>query len=300
MKYKYETTDSATYQLLQDKAREMRRNPTEAESALWNFLSGDKMGVHFRRQHPVFGYIPDFVCLKERLIIEIDGGYHLAEEQQEMDLERTEYLNQMGYVVLRFTNESVLNDIDTVLEEISDTLEEISLNAQSNQSPLPLGGAGGGFRVGFGFDVHQLVEGRDLWMGGIKIEHSKGLLGHSDADVLLHAVCDALLGAANMRDIGYHFPDTSAETDGMDSKIILRDTIALIATKGYRLVNIDATICAERPKMNPHIPAMKACMAQICGCDEDDISIKATTTERLGFTGREEGISAYAVCLIEK
>ena len=300
MKYKYETTDSATYQLLQDKAREMRRNPTEAESALWNFLSGDKMGVHFRRQHPVFGYIPDFVCLKERLIIEIDGGYHLAEEQQEMDLERTEYLNQMGYVVLRFTNESVLNDIDTVLEEISDTLEEISLNAQSNQSPLPLGGAGGGLRVGFGFDVHQLVEGRDLWMGGIKIEHSKGLLGHSDADVLLHAVCDALLGAANMRDIGYHFPDTSAETDGMDSKIILRDTIALIATKGYRLVNIDATICAERPKMNPHIPAMKACMAQICGCDEDDISIKATTTEKLGFTGREEGISAYAVCLIEK
>ena len=300
MKYKYETTDSATYQLLQDKAREMRRNPTEAESALWNFLSGDKMGVHFRRQHPVFGYIPDFVCLKERLIIEIDGGYHLAEEQQEMDLERTEYLNQMGYVVLRFTNESVLNDIDTVLEEISDTLEEISLNAQSNQSPLPLGGAGGGFRVGFGFDVHQLVEGRDLWMGGIKIEHSNGLLGHSDADVLLHAVCDALLGAANMRDIGYHFPDTSAETDGMDSKIILRDTIALIATKGYHLVNIDATICAERPKMNPHIPAMKACMAQICGCDEDDISIKATTTEKLGFTGREEGISAYAVCLIEK
>ena len=300
MKYKYETTDSATYQLLQDKAREMRRNPTEAESALWNFLSGDKMGVHFRRQHPVFGYIPDFVCLKERLIIEIDGGYHLAEEQQEMDLERTEYLNQMGYVVLRFTNESVLNDIDTVLEEISDTLEEISLNAQSNQSPLPLGGAGGGFRVGFGFDVHQLVEGRDLWMGGIKIEHSKGLLGHSDADVLLHAVCDALLGAANMRDIGYHFPDTSAETDGMDSKIILRDTIALIATKGYHLVNIDATICAERPKMNPHTPAMKACMAQICGCDEDDISIKATTTEKLGFTGREEGISAYAVCLIEK
>ena len=155
-------------------------------------------------------------------------------------------------------------------------------------------------RVGFGFDVHQFVEGRDLWMGGIKIEHSKGLFGHSDADVLLHAVCDALLGAANMRDIGYHFPDTSAETDGMDSKIILRDTIALIATKGYHLVNIDATICAERPKMNPHIPAVKACMAQICGCDEDDISIKATTTEKLGFTGREEGISAYAVCLIEK
>ncbi len=147
-------------------------------------------------------------------------------------------------------------------------------------------------RVGMGFDVHQLVEGRDLWMGGIKIDHSKGLLGHSDADVLLHAICDALLGAANMRDIGYHFPDTAAFTDGMDSKIILKKTIELIATKGYRLVNIDATICAERPKMNPHIPAMKACMAQICGCDEDDISIKATTTEKLGFTGREEGISA--------
>ena len=139
-----------------------------------------------------------------------------------------------------------------------------------------------------------------MWMGGIKIDHSLGLLGHSDADVLLHAVCDALLGAANMRDIGYHFPDTAAETDGMDSKIILRDTVALIATKGYRLGNIDATICAERPKMNPHIPAMKRCMAEIIGCEEEDISIKATTTERLGFTGREEGISAYATVLIEK
>ena len=155
-------------------------------------------------------------------------------------------------------------------------------------------------RVGMGYDVHQLVEGRDLWMGGIKIEHVKGLLGHSDADVLLHAVCDALLGAANMRDIGYHFPDTAAETDGMDSKVILRRTIDLIATKGYHLVNIDATICAERPKMNPHIPQMKACMAQVIGCDEDQISIKATTTERLGFTGREEGISAYAVVLLCK
>ena len=154
-------------------------------------------------------------------------------------------------------------------------------------------------RVGFGYDVHQLVENRDLWIGGIKLEHSKGLLGHSDADVLIHAICDALLGAANMRDIGYHFPDTSAETDGMDSKIILKKTIELIATKGYRLGNIDATICAERPKMNPHIPAMKKCMAAVIGCDADDISIKATTTERLGFTGREEGISAYATVLIE-
>ena len=155
-------------------------------------------------------------------------------------------------------------------------------------------------RVGFGYDVHQLVEGRDLILGGIKIEHCKGLLGHSDADVLLHAVCDALLGAANMRDIGYHFPDTSADTQDIDSKIILRKTIDLLATKGYKVGNIDATICAERPKLNTYVPAMKACMAQIIGCDEDDISIKATTTEKLGFTGREEGMAAYAVCLIEK
>ena len=155
-------------------------------------------------------------------------------------------------------------------------------------------------RVGMGYDVHQLVPNRDLWMGGIKIEHELGLLGHSDADVLIHAICDAILGAANMRDIGYHFPDTSAETEGMDSKIILKKTIELIATKGYRLVNIDATICAERPKMNPHIPQMQQVMAQVIGCDTDAISIKATTTEKLGFTGRQEGISAYAVALIEK
>ena len=153
-------------------------------------------------------------------------------------------------------------------------------------------------RVGMGYDVHQLVKGRDLWMGGIKIEHELGLLGHSDADVLIHAICDAILGAANMRDIGYHFPDTSAETDGMDSKIILKKTIELIATKGYHLVNIDATICAERPKMNPHIPEMQQCMANVIGCDVDAISIKATTTEKLGFTGRMEGISAYAVALL--
>ena len=155
-------------------------------------------------------------------------------------------------------------------------------------------------RVGFGFDVHRLVEGRELWMGGIRIPYEKGLLGHSDADVLLHAVCDALLGAANMRDIGYHFPDTSAETEGMDSKIILRKTIELIATKGYWLGNIDATICAEKPKMNPHIPAMQQTMADVMGCDTDQISIKATTTERLGFTGRQEGIAAYATVLIER
>ena len=153
-------------------------------------------------------------------------------------------------------------------------------------------------RVGMGYDVHQLVEGRELWMGGVLIPFEKGLLGHSDADVLIHAICDALLGAANMRDIGYHFPDTSAETEGMDSKIILRKTIELIATKGYRLGNIDATICAQRPKMNPHIPQMQQTLAEVIGCDPDQISIKATTTEHLGFTGREEGISAYAVALI--
>ena len=155
-------------------------------------------------------------------------------------------------------------------------------------------------RVGFGFDVHQLVEGRELWMGGILIPHKVGLLGHSDADVLIHAICDAMLGAANMRDIGYHFPDTAAETDGMDSKIILQKTVELIATKGYHFVNLDATICAERPKMNPHIPAMQQCLADIIGTDSDNVSIKATTTEHLGFTGREEGMSAYAVVLIEK
>lgn len=155
-------------------------------------------------------------------------------------------------------------------------------------------------RVGFGFDVHRLVPDRELWLGGIKIDHSLGLLGHSDADVLIHAICDALLGAANMRDIGYHFPDTSADTLNIDSKILLKKTIDLIATKGYRLGNIDATICAERPKINPHVEAMKTCMAKVMDTDEENISIKATTTEKLGFTGREEGISAYATVLIEK
>ena len=155
-------------------------------------------------------------------------------------------------------------------------------------------------RVGFGFDVHRLVPDRELWLGGIKIDHSLGWLGHSDADVLIHAICDALLGAANMRDIGYHFPDTSADTLNIDSKILLKKTVDLIATKGYRLGNVDATICAERPKINPHVEAMKACLAQVMNTDEDNISIKATTTEKLGFTGREEGISAYATVLIEK
>lgn len=154
-------------------------------------------------------------------------------------------------------------------------------------------------RVGFGYDVHRLVEGRELWLGGIKLEHTMGLLGHSDADVLIHALCDALLGAANMRDIGYHFPDTSNDFKGIDSKILLKDTMALIATKGYRLGNADITVAAERPKLNPHIEEMKACLAGVMQCDVDDISIKATTTEKLGFTGRQEGIAAYATALIE-
>ena len=151
-----------------------------------------------------------------------------------------------------------------------------------------------------GYDVHRLVEGRDLWLGGIKIPYKYGLDGHSDADVLIHAICDALLGAANMRDIGYHFPDTAAETDGIDSKIPLAKTMDLIASKGYRLGNIDCTVCAEQPKLNPHVEAMKQCLAQVMDTDVDNISIKATTTERLGFTGRQEGISAYAVALISE
>lgn len=155
-------------------------------------------------------------------------------------------------------------------------------------------------RVGFGYDVHRLVEGRELWLGGIKIEHSLGLLGHSDADVLIHAICDALLGAANMRDIGYHFPDTSGDFKGIDSKILLRKTMELLREAGYALGNIDATIAAERPKLNPHIPEMKRVLAEVLHVEEDAISIKATTTEKLGFTGREEGIAAYATVLIEK
>lgn len=155
-------------------------------------------------------------------------------------------------------------------------------------------------RVGFGYDVHRLVEGRDLWLGGIKLEHTLGLLGHSDADVLIHALCDALLGAANMRDIGYHFPDTSADFKGIDSKILLKQTVDLIATKGYHLGNADITVATEKPKLNPHIEEMKQCLAEVMGCEVDDISIKATTTEKLGFTGRQEGIAAYATVLIEK
>ncbi len=156
-------------------------------------------------------------------------------------------------------------------------------------------------RVGMGYDVHKLVEGRDLWLGGIKLDHKMGLLGHSDADVLIHAICDAILGAANMRDIGYHFPPVKGnEFENIDSKVLLRKTIELVYSKGYVVGNIDATICAERPKMNPHITEMKCVLAKVMSIDEDAISIKATTTEKLGFTGREEGISAYAVVLLEK
>ena len=155
-------------------------------------------------------------------------------------------------------------------------------------------------RTGFGFDVHRLVEGRELWMGGIRMEHSLGLLGHSDADVLIHALCDALLGAANLRDIGFHFPDTAGEYKNIDSKILLAQTMRLIREKGYEFGNADITIAAERPKMNPHIPRMKEVLAQVMEIDPEDISIKATTTEKLGFTGREEGISAYASVLIVK
>lgn len=155
-------------------------------------------------------------------------------------------------------------------------------------------------RVGFGMDVHRFVEGRDLWIGGIKIPYEFGLAGHSDADVLIHAICDALLGAANLRDIGFQFPDTSDEFLNIDSKILLRRTGELLAAKGYRIGNIDATVAAQAPKLNPHIPEMQKVMAAVLGIDVDMLSIKATTTEKLGFEGRKEGITAYATVLIEK
>ena len=156
------------------------------------------------------------------------------------------------------------------------------------------------FKVGLGYDVHKLVPNRDLWLGGIKIDHSLGLLGHSDADVLIHAICDSLLGAASLRDIGYNFPDTDNAYKDIDSKILLKRTIDLVRSKGWQLCNIDATVCAEKPKLNSHIDTMRSTLASVLECDIDDISIKATTTEKLGFTGREEGISAYAVSLIQK
>ena len=154
-------------------------------------------------------------------------------------------------------------------------------------------------RIGFGYDVHAFAAGRELWLGGVRIEYSMGLLGHSDADVLIHAVCDALLGAASMRDIGYHFPDTSNEYENIDSKILLRRTMELLRNAGYKLGNIDATIVAEQPKLSPHIPAMQQAMAEAMQVSPNDVSIKATTSEKLGFTGRSEGIAAYAVALID-
>jgi 2-C-methyl-D-erythritol 2,4-cyclodiphosphate synthase len=153
-------------------------------------------------------------------------------------------------------------------------------------------------RVGLGFDVHPLVENRDFILGGVKIEHSKGALGHSDADTLIHAICDALLGAANLGDIGKHFPDTSTEFKGIDSKILLKKTVTLIRTKGYEISNIDTTICLQKPKIQPYIDDMVKVLAKTMGISMDDLSIKATTTEKLGYIGREEGISAYAVALI--
>lgn len=154
------------------------------------------------------------------------------------------------------------------------------------------------YRIGMGFDVHRLVADRALWLGGVLIPHSLGLLGHSDADVAIHALCDAMLGAANLRDIGYHFPDSDPRYKGIDSKRLLKEVAQLLEEKGYIFGNADITICAERPKINPHIPAMQQALAECIGCPVDDISIKATTTEKLGFTGREEGISAYATVII--
>ena len=153
-------------------------------------------------------------------------------------------------------------------------------------------------RIGFGYDVHALTEGRELWLGGIRIEHSYGLMGHSDADVLIHAICDALLGAANLRDIGHHFPDTSGKYKNIDSKILLLETMRLVRDAGYELGNIDATVAAEQPKLNPHIPEMQKTLAEVMNVPINDISIKATTTEKLGFTGRQEGIAAYVIVLI--
>lgn len=155
-------------------------------------------------------------------------------------------------------------------------------------------------RVGFGYDVHQLCPGLALWLGGIQIPYPKGLLGHSDADVLIHALCDALLGAACLQDIGYHFPDTDERYHNVDSKILLQETLILVKEKGYSFVNADMTVCAQKPKLFPFIPRMRQTIAKILGVDVDFISIKATTTEHLGFEGREEGISASAVVLIEK
>lgn len=155
-------------------------------------------------------------------------------------------------------------------------------------------------RVGYGYDVHRLAEGVPFWLGGIQVEHHSGAYGHSDADVLIHVICDALLGAANMRDIGFHFSDTDPKFKGIDSKILLKEVVDLIATSGYKVGNVDCTICLQQPKVNPYVPQMKACLAEVMQMPEEDVSIKATTTEKLGFVGKEEGVSAHAVVLIYK
>lgn len=155
-------------------------------------------------------------------------------------------------------------------------------------------------RVGFGFDVHQLAEGEEFWLGGILVPHEKGAVGHSDADVLIHTICDAILGAADLRDIGFHFPDTDQKYKGIDSKILLRDVMAILRKEGFELGNIDATIALQKPKINPHIPEMKNVLAEVMSVSSSQVSIKATTTEKLSFVGREEGVSAYAVALIQK
>ncbi|GAB3229353.1 2-C-methyl-D-erythritol 2,4-cyclodiphosphate synthase [Algoriphagus aestuariicola] len=156
------------------------------------------------------------------------------------------------------------------------------------------------FRIGFGYDVHQLQVGYDFWLGGIKLEHEKGAVGHSDADVLIHVICDALLGAANMRNIGYHFSDKDPKYKGIDSKVLLGEVMKMIREAGYEVGNIDTTVCLQVPKVNPFIPEMKTCLSQVMNVAEGDISIKATTSEWLGFVGREEGISAYCTALIYK
>ena len=155
-------------------------------------------------------------------------------------------------------------------------------------------------RIGFGVDFHQLVAGRELWIGGINIPHSKGALGHSDADVLLHAICDAMLGAACLGDIGVHFPDTSSEFKNIDSKILLKKSFQLISAANYKVVNIDSTLCLELPKLKPYIQQMQETIAEIVSVKVSDVSIKATTTEKMGFIGREEGLAAYATILLER
>ena len=156
------------------------------------------------------------------------------------------------------------------------------------------------YRIGMGYDVHRLVEGRELWLCGVKVDHTMGLLGHSDADVAIHALCDALLGAVALGDIGHHFPDSDPRYKGIDSKVLLRHVVALLAEDGWRVNNVDVTIAAERPKLAPHIAVMRETLAACMGCDTTRVSVKATTTERLGFTGREEGIAAWAVASVAR